>query len=152
MSPSDPTFVIAASVLLDLIGNNLEHSSTKGGASSFWVEWLAWATLLSVYWTVPFIQKYAASTGISAELEEAAIEEKHKTLQNGVWLAGGLSFCLVATGFLFHSEHERYNWVLVGQLGTMVMMRADWTWFVACDNHKCAPVFLRWPCHVSRSE
>ncbi len=115
MSPLDPSLLFAAGVALDLIHDALERKLPKEEAAGFWVEWLAWAILLAVYWTLPFIHRYATSSILGAELEEAAVSEKRSECRGDAWVAYALSFCLVGAGFLWQSENERYNWALVSR-------------------------------------
>jgi hypothetical protein len=120
MLPSDPSLLVATCVLLDLIYNYLEGLYTKERLPGFWVEWLAWGILLAVYWTIPFLQRFATSSGSDAKLEEAVIEEKHPQQGNDAWMAGTLPVCLVGSSFLFESEHGTRDWLLVGRVDVAV--------------------------------
>lgn len=113
MLPVDPSLLFAAGVILDLIHDNLERKLSKEEGAGFWVEWLAWAILLAVYWAIPIIYRHTANSTSDVGSEAAVLSEKRLRCKIEAWVAYALSFCLVATGSLWQSEHGQHKWALV---------------------------------------
>ena len=114
MSPLDPSLLIATAIAFGLIHDYLEHKLEKEKSTGFWVEWLAWAIILAVYWSISIIRQYDTSSTSATRLEEAAVFEERPQRTNDAWVLPAISFCVVGGGFLWQSEHENYNWAVVG--------------------------------------
>jgi hypothetical protein len=115
MSPGDPSLLVAAAVVLDLIQDNVEHKNAKEEGTGLWVECLAWAILALAYWILPIVRRYAASYSLEAGLEEPIIFEKSLDGKSSARVLYILSFFLVGAGYLRQPEHGNYNWALVSR-------------------------------------
>jgi hypothetical protein len=115
MSPLNPSLLFAIGLALDLIHDDIQRKPKKEEATGFWVEWLAWAILSAIYWTVPIIHRYVPSSALDAESEETAISEKGSYRKIDTWVAFALAFCFVGVGFLWQYDQETYDWALVSR-------------------------------------
>jgi hypothetical protein len=115
MSPLNPSLLFAVGLALDLIHEDIKRKLEKEQEIGFWVEWLAWAILSAVYWTIPIIHRYVPSSTLDAGSEEIAISEKGSYRKLDTWVALALACCFVGVGFLWQYDQESYNWALVSR-------------------------------------
>lgn len=120
MAPLNPSLLFAVGVALDLIYESLKRRYPVEEGTGFGVEWVGWAILSAGCWTRSIVYRRTTTPSIDLGVEEDAASGRPSQRSGDLWPALALSPCLVGMGFLWQSEPERYNWILVGPHGRLV--------------------------------